>query len=71
VVERLVVPRLDQRVETYTLASSHNPIRARTIDGAEADSDSTLTPEFIEVPVAQIIEVARTLPPVDGDEEAW
>ena len=44
VVERLVVPRLDQRVETYTLASMHNPIRARTVDGEEADMDSTLPP---------------------------
>ena len=64
VVEQLVVPRLDQRVETYRIVSMHNPIRARTIDGAEADIDSTLTPEVVEVPVAQIIEVARTLPPV-------
>ena len=71
VVERLVVPRLDQRVETYTLASMHNPIRARTVDGDEADMDSTLTPEVIEVPVAQILEVARTLSTVQDDEEGW
>ena len=71
VVERLVVPRLDQRVETYTIGSMHNPIRARTVDGEEADLDSTLTPEVIEVPIAQIIEVARTLPTVDDEEDAW
>ena len=67
VVERLVVPRLDQRVETYRIVSLHNPIRACTIDGPEVDIDSILTPEVVGVPVAQIIEVARTLPPV-GDE---
>jgi hypothetical protein len=67
VVERLVVPRLDQEVETYTLVSIHNPIRARTVDGAEADIETTLTPEVVEVPVADILEVARTLPPVGAD----
>lgn len=61
VVERLVVPRLDQRVETYTLSSLHNPIRASTVDGAEADLDSVLTPEVIEVPVPEILAVARAL----------
>lgn len=70
VVERLVVPRLDQRVETYTLASMHNPIRARTVDGEAADIHSDLTPEFIEVPIGQIIAVAGTLPTVD-DKDEW
>jgi hypothetical protein len=69
VVERLVVPQLDQVVETYTLVSCHNPIRAHTIDGEKADIDSTLTPEVVEVPVADIIRVARTLPQIDDDED--
>jgi len=68
VVERLVVPGLDQRVDTYTLwGTLHNPIRARTIDGYEAALGDTLTPEIIEIPVADIIEVARTLPPQSRD----
>ena len=69
VVERLLVPRLDQEVETYTIwATLHNPIRARTVDGDEADMAFTLTPEVVEIPVADIIEVARTLPPEEkGD----
>jgi len=70
VVERLMVPRLDQQVETYTLPSLHNPIRARTIDGEQADFGDTLTPEIIDVQVADIIEVARTLPPEEG-VETW
>lgn len=61
VVERLVVPRLDQDVETYTLLSSHNPIRASTVDGVEADLDSVLTPRVIEIPATEIISVARSL----------
>ena len=70
VVEALVVPRLDQSVETYTLGTLHNPIRAHTVDGEEADIGSTLTPEFVEVPVADIIRVARTLPPAADDGES-
>ena len=71
VVERLVVPRLDQQVDTYTLwGTLHNPIRARAIDGAEADLGDTLTPEIVEIPVADIIEVARTLLP-DANPRTW
>ena len=67
VVEQLVVPRLDQVVETYTMVSLHNPIRASTIDGEEADVSSTLTPQIVEIPVADIIRIARTLPPRDDE----
>ncbi|MBU1493155.1 MAG: hypothetical protein KKE89_06555 [Actinobacteria bacterium] len=71
VVERLVVPRLDQAVETYTIgATLHNPIRARTIDGEEASLGDLLTPEIIDVLVADILEVAKTLPP-DEDLGEW
>lgn len=68
VVERLVVPCLDQVVETYTLVSFHNPIRAGIIDGEKADIHSTLTPVIVEVPVAEIIGIARDLP-LDGEAE--
>jgi len=67
VVEHLVVPQLDQVVDTYTLGTMHNPIRARTIDGEDADIDSTLTPEIVKVPEAEIIRIAQTLPPSDDD----
>jgi hypothetical protein len=71
VVVRLVVPRLDQQVEVYRIgATLHNPIRARTIDGIEADIGDTLTPEIIEILVADILEIAATLPP-DPDFEEW
>lgn len=68
VVERLVVPRLDQEVETYTLPSLHNPIRAGTIDGEKADAFDSITPEVVEVPVADVIRIARTLPPIPDDD---
>ena len=68
VVERLVVSRLDQEVETYTMVSAHNPIRARTVDGVEADIDSMITPDVVEIPVADIIAVARSLPSAPAEK---
>lgn len=68
VVTRLVVPRLDQRVTTYTLTSMHNPVRALTVDGAQADIDTVLTPERVEVPVADILTLARALAQLRGPE---
>ncbi|MCJ7725722.1 MAG: hypothetical protein MUP76_04965 [Acidimicrobiia bacterium] len=71
VVERLLVPLLNQKVETYVIeATLHNPIRARTIDGEDASMGDLLTPEAIDIPVADILEIARTLPP-DEDLETW
>ena len=68
VIKRLVVPRLDQEVETYTLPSLHNPIRAGTIDGERADAFGSITPEIVEIPVADIIRIARTLPPIEDSD---
>jgi len=68
VVERLVVPQLDVEVETYTLPSLHNPIRAATIDGEKADRGDFVSDEIIRIPVADIIEIARTLPPVEDTD---
>jgi hypothetical protein len=64
VVERLVLPLLDQEVDTYTIeATLHNPIRARTVDGEDADMRMGLTPESVEIPVQAIREIAARLPP--------
>ena len=72
VVERLLVPRLDQKVETYTLVSLHNPIRALTVDGEPADSGSHFSPESVEIPVTEILEVAAELmEAIDDDGEDW
>jgi hypothetical protein len=69
VVERLLLPRLDEHVTTSTIgATLHNPIRAGTIDGREADHLSTITPEAVEIPVADILAIAAELPPWEDDE---
>ena len=68
VVERLVVPQLDVEVETYTLPSLHNPIRAATIDGEKAGPYDFVSDEIIKIPVADIIRVARTLPPIEDSD---
>jgi hypothetical protein len=62
VVTGLLLPRLDQEVEVYTIwATLHNPVRARTVDGEPADPSMDLTPEWVEIPVADILGIARTL----------
>ncbi len=56
-----------QAVETFTLLTLHNPIRADTIDGEKADIHSTLTPKVVEVLGVDIIRIARTLPHFGDD----
>ena len=68
VVERLVVPQIDREIETYTLPSLHNPIRAATIDGEQAGRHDCSSDEIVTVPVADIIRIARTLPPVEDSD---
>lgn len=65
-VRRFVLPILDQQVEVYTLTTSHNPIRARRVDGVEGDEHGenegiTLTPETVTIPMAQVRAVAEEL----------
>jgi hypothetical protein len=60
-VRDYLVPALDQSVGIYTCETSHNPIRAETVNGEEADSDSELTPEFVEVPFSVVLGVALEL----------
>jgi len=65
VVERLVVPLLDQEVVLDIIGGGtfHNPIRIRSIDGDEAYLGDLLTPEDIVIPVSDIIAIAAELPP--------
>lgn len=72
VVERLLVPRLDEEVETYTIgATLHNPIRARTVDGEEAGASSVFTPESVGIAVDDILAIAAELPRVEPDPDEW
>ena len=64
VVERLLLPRLDQQVTTFTLgATLHNPIRAQAVDGEPADIHSVITPEAVPIPIDEIVAIAAGLPP--------
>jgi hypothetical protein len=64
-VRRLLLPRLDQEVEVYTIVSLHNPVRALTIDGEQASIHSDLTPEWVEIPIEEVVRLASTLPPTE------
>jgi hypothetical protein len=70
VVERYLVPVLDQEVTTVRIETSHNPIRAETVNGADAerywyggheDGEPKLTPEFVEVPMSEVARIAAEL----------
>lgn len=65
-VRRYVVPVLDQQVAVTEISTNHNPVRAVTVDGEdaercwhEAEDLFTLTPEQVTVPMAEVLEMAR------------
>lgn len=49
-----VLPLIQQKVVVFDIETSHNPIRARTVDGVEVDhyndNDIALVPEYVDVP---------------------
>ena len=67
-VEDYLVPALDQEVELAHILTSHNPVRARTVNGADTEEcwfgrqDSLeLTPETVDVPMPVVLKVALEL----------
>jgi len=68
-VHRFLLPALDQRVEMTQISTAHNPIRATMVDGVNIedhwyDSDYSgvcLTPEFVDVPFAEVLKVAESV----------
>lgn len=59
-----LVPALDQRVELVEIETSHNPIRARTVDGVDVEDcwsypytaeGPTLTPDGVYVPFTDVL----------------
>jgi hypothetical protein len=69
-VERHVVPVLDQKVTTVRISTTHNPIRAETVNGADAErywyggheaGEPALTPEFVEVPMSEVARIVAEL----------
>lgn len=60
-----LVPVLDQRVEITYIDTIHNPVRAVTVDGEDVTDQwyeaatTRLTPEFVDVPVAVVMEAVE------------
>lgn len=64
VVREHVLPAIEQDIEVYEISTNHNPIRARTVNGAEWDAytasvDGVLTPEWVEVGEDVLLAIAR------------
>lgn len=70
-VEKYVLPLLDQKVETYRIGSPHNPIRAASVqeeiitDSVIYNAGSTppvkLTPELVEIPMSIVLDELHSL----------
>jgi hypothetical protein len=66
-VRRYLVPALDRKVALADISTSHNPIRARTVNGADVedcwydsrDTGPAFTPEYVEIPFSEVLKVAR------------
>jgi len=63
-VKDFLLPVLDQDVEVEIIPTSHNPIRASTVDGADVTrfhylssdpAEPVLTPESVEVPYEEVL----------------
>ncbi len=65
-VREHLLPALDQRVEVVEIQTSHNPIRATTVDGLDVEPcwfrgapASTLTPEYVDVSMSDVLAAIR------------
>lgn len=65
-VQRYLIPRLDQTVTVAIIETSHNPIRVETVDGVDVTEawfgrapKPALTPEYVEVPLSEALKVAQ------------
>ena len=62
-----VLPALDQKVTVADITTNHNPIRAVTVDGQDAerywyesaDCGPALTPEWVTVPLDEVLRMAQ------------
>lgn len=66
-VRTRLLPVIEQKVEVCEITTSHNPIRAVTVDGATVDlyaddeDQPVLTPEFVDIPDEEVLQVAAEL----------
>lgn len=68
IVRRHLVPKLDQAVTVVHIETSHNPIRAQTVDGVDVTEvwsgrapEPALTPEYVQVSLGEAVKIAREL----------
>lgn len=62
-VREHLIPQLDQDIDVTVLETNHNPVRARTVDGADVthlwrrtrDPRPALTPESVSVPIDVVV----------------
>ena len=61
-VREFLLPAIEQDIEVHEIETSHNPIRARCVGGVEVafpvDDTIKLTPEYVEVSWATVVEMA-------------
>jgi hypothetical protein len=66
-VRERVLPALDQFVELVEIGTSHNPIRAQSVDGQDAErwwykvsaDEPELTPDVVMVPMPDVLAMIR------------
>jgi hypothetical protein len=66
-VRRFLLPRIEQAVTVAEIETCHNPIRAETVDGRDVTEvwfgrapEPRLTPECVDVPMADVLRLALT-----------
>lgn len=67
VVQRYLIPRLDQTVTVHLVETGHNPIRVDTVDGVDVTEEwygrstatTVLTPEYVDVPLSEVLKLVR------------
>lgn len=67
-VRRYLLPQIQQRITVAEVETCHNPIRAETVDGVDVTQvwfgrapEPALTPEYVEIPMAEVTRVAQEL----------
>lgn len=64
-VHDCLVPAIDQDVTVVDIETCHNPVRAKTVNGADVTEawygrapEPTLTPEYVNVPMRTVLTLA-------------
>lgn len=65
-VRRYLLPAIEQNVTAVEIETIHNPIRVETVDGVDVTEvwfgrapEPTLTPEYVEIPIAEVARIAQ------------